>query len=212
MPITRLYLIRHGQVEGFDTGRINGQADAPLTQLGRAQARAAARRVAHIPLDAVYSSDLTRAAFGARCMAEERALHHEQFAGIRELHFGAWEGCTHQEVEKLEQAKMSDLFARLIDHPCTGGESISQMHQRVTKVLRLLLDRHTGKNICMVAHSGVNRTLLSHALCGTPALFWKLDQGYGCLNIIEFGAPNGPVIRLLNEANTETHGTADAVI
>ena len=212
MPTTRLFLIRHGQVEGFDTGRINGQADAPLTALGRVQAEAVARKVDHIPFDGVYSSDLQRADFGARCVLKNRDISHEQIAGLRELHFGAWEGCTHQEVEIMEQATMDYLFARLMSHPCPRGESIARMHTRVVPVLEDILLRHAGKDICMVAHSGVNRTILSHALCGSPELFWKLDQGYGCLNIIEFGAHNGPVIRLLNQANPKTGSIADALI
>ncbi len=58
MP-SRLLLVRHGQSEWNAAGRWQGQADPPLTDLGRAQARAAARAIGGV--DAVFASDLQRA-------------------------------------------------------------------------------------------------------------------------------------------------------
>lgn len=78
--MTRLYLIRHGQVAGHDTGRINGQTDVSLTPLGRAQAQAAARRVDAVRLDGIYSSDLSRADYRAACVARGREMSHRPFA------------------------------------------------------------------------------------------------------------------------------------
>lgn len=202
MTITSVYLVRHGQVEGFDTCRINGQTDVQLTDFGRAQARAAAKRLADVPLAAVYSSDLSRAVFGAHCVAEARTVAHVALASLREQSFGSWEGCRHREVEQTEHASITTLFSRLMTVPPPGGESLAQLCARVGRALDDLLLRHVGQNICIVAHSGVNRVILSRALCGGPALFWKLDQGYGALSIVEFGAHNGPIVRLLNEPNT----------
>jgi alpha-ribazole phosphatase len=202
MTITSVYLVRHGQVEGFDTCRINGQTDVQLTDFGRAQARAVARRLSGVPLAAVYSSDLSRAVYGAHCVAETRTVAHVALVSLREQSFGIWEGSRHREVEQMEHASITALFARLMTVPPPGGESLAQLHARVGTVLDSLLLRHVGQNICIVAHSGVNRVILSRALCGGPGLFWRLDQGYGALSIVGFGAHNGPIVRLLNEANT----------
>lgn len=202
MTTTRLYLIRHGQVDGYDTGRINGQTDVALTALGRSQAEAAARRVVSVSLDGVYSSDLARADFGAARVAETRNMGRATFAALREMHFGCWEGLTHPQVQDMEGAPIDELFGRMLREPTRGGESIADVHARVMPCLGLLLERHAGRSLCVVAHSGVNRVILSSALCGGPDLFWKLDQGYGCLNVIDYGGPQGAVVRLMNEANS----------
>src|SRR3954452_11777953 len=68
MLMARLLLVRHGQSEWNAVGRWQGQADPPLTELGRAQARAAARAIGE--LDAVFSSDLRRARETAEVIAE----------------------------------------------------------------------------------------------------------------------------------------------
>ena len=204
MTTTRLYLIRHGQVEGHDTGRINGQADAPLTPLGRAQAEAAAQRIARIPLAGVYSSDLSRSDYGARCVITGRNMSHTTFSALREMNFGNWSGKTHSQVEEMEKTTIDSLFSNLLHTSAPEGESIADVHSRVMPCLNTLLAAHTGKSLCLVAHSGVNRVILSDALCCGPELFWKLDQKYGCLNIIDYGDPKGPIVRLMNEDNPET--------
>ena len=60
--VTRVYLIRHGETEFNKLGRMQGWADAPLTEEGRKQAQAVAERFRDIPLTGVYASDLSRAA------------------------------------------------------------------------------------------------------------------------------------------------------
>lgn len=206
MHMTRLYLIRHGQVEGHDTGRINGQTDVSLTALGQAQAQAAARRIEGMPLGGVYSSDLARAEYGAYHVTRGRGLAHRTFTALRELHFGAWERCTPAEVAAREHVCVETLFGGLLRTPPSGGECVGDLHARVMPCLAGLLEAHRGGEFCVVAHSGVNRVILSDALCGGPELFWKIDQVYGCLNIIDYGDPRGAIIRLMNEGNAQTGG------
>jgi alpha-ribazole phosphatase/probable phosphoglycerate mutase len=201
MTVTRLYLIRHGQVTGHDDGRINGQTDVRLTPHGEAQAKAVAQSIADVSLQAVYSSDLFRADFGASCVTSGRDIRHKRSSALRELHFGKWEQCTHDQVMNMERDSMDNLFSNLIYHASPGGESISNMFDRVMGYVRSLLSLNNGNNICIVAHSGVNRVILSDALCKKPDMFWKIDQSYGCLNIIDYGLSNGPVIRCMNREN-----------
>ncbi len=73
MTPTRIYLVRHGQVEGFQEKRYNGQKDVSLTELGLVQYETLRNRLADKPLRAVYTSDLSRCRNGARLLAEPEA-------------------------------------------------------------------------------------------------------------------------------------------
>ena len=63
MQRTRIFLIRHGQVEGHEEKRYNGQANVALTSLGREQSHRVRNYMFEIPVDAVYSSDLDRSSY-----------------------------------------------------------------------------------------------------------------------------------------------------
>ena len=92
MKATRIHLLRHGQVEGFEEKRYNGQADIALTALGRQQSAAFAGRFQHKKLSGIYSSDLLRCRSAADQIAllQEAAPQYEE--ALRELHIGDWEG------------------------------------------------------------------------------------------------------------------------
>jgi probable phosphoglycerate mutase len=98
MP-TRVLLVRHGQSEWNAVGRWQGQQDPPLTDLGRRQARAAAATLG--ALDAVFSSDLQRAAETATIIATELGvLPVVVDPDLRERCAGEWEGLTRAEIEE----------------------------------------------------------------------------------------------------------------
>jgi probable phosphoglycerate mutase len=96
---SRLLLVRHGQSEWNEVGRWQGQADPPLTDLGRAQARAAARAVGQ--LDAVFASDLQRARETAEVIAECLGVGPViADSGLRERDAGEWSGLTRAEIHQ----------------------------------------------------------------------------------------------------------------
>jgi probable phosphoglycerate mutase len=98
MP-TRLLLVRHGQSEWNAAGRWQGQLDPPLSDLGRRQARAAATALGAV--DAVFSSDLQRAAETATIIATELGVLPVLVdPDLRERSAGEWEGLTRVEIER----------------------------------------------------------------------------------------------------------------
>src|SRR3954470_12262051 len=94
---TSLLLVRHGQSVWNADGRWQGQADPPLSALGEQQAVEAANRLDGI--DAVWTSDLVRAARTADLLAHELGVDVVVDARWRERHAGEWQGHTRAEIE-----------------------------------------------------------------------------------------------------------------
>ena len=105
MTVRRLVMMRHGQTEHNLGSRMQGQLDTELTELGRAQAVAAAAALAkHQPL-LIVSSDLRRAYDTAVALGERTGLPVGVDERLRETHLGDWQGMTHTEIDAWRQAR-----------------------------------------------------------------------------------------------------------
>lgn len=198
MTRTRIHLVRHGQVEGFDQKRYNGQGDVPLTAEGWQQYRRLRERLAGVNLEAVYSSDLSRCADGARLLAEPHGLSPLLRSDLREIHIGEWEGRTWEqlkaEVPEQWQARLDDI----VNYRVPGGENLLDVADRVLPALQEIVARHRGGEVLIVAHGGVNRLLLLHAIGAPLQRLFHVEQNFGCLNRIDYYADGISVVSLLN--------------
>ena len=91
--MTEIYLIRHSQAQGNRYRMMQGSWDGEITNLGRRQIEALAERFSKIPVDAVYSSDLTRAVLTAEAAARHGKLPIQTRTALRELDVGPWKKC-----------------------------------------------------------------------------------------------------------------------
>jgi len=99
--IRRLVLLRHGQTEYNAGSRMQGQLDTELSELGRAQAVAAAEVLAKRQPLLIVSSDLRRAYDTAVVLGERTGVEVDVDSRLRETHLGDWQGLTHTEVDAL---------------------------------------------------------------------------------------------------------------
>jgi len=195
---TRLHLLRHGQVCGFEARRYNGQADVALTALGIEQSRAYAEALKETSLAAVYSSDLSRSLYGAGLIAADRDLVSIQDLRFRELHIGDWEGLRWEEIQRRWPGEWQARLADLVHVAPPGGESLLQMAARARQALAELLERHQGEEIALVAHGGVNRVILLDAIGAPLTQMFHIEQSYGCRNIIDYFVDGFTTVQLLN--------------
>lgn len=169
-----LYLVRHGESTYNAEGRIQGQEDAPLSEHGIWQAERIARRLAGVKFAACYASDLSRATDTARAIiAHHSGLPLVCEPMLREIKFGIFEGLTAPEIE----AKYPEEYARwsrswhdaslgsfIRDYAPPGAESTQELHARAGRALAWLrAQEHTGI-VLVVAHGGLLRSLVAHAL------------------------------------------------
>ncbi len=194
---TRLYLARHGETTTSSEFRYVGHMDVDITENGLKQMKNLRDRLMNDDINALFCSDLLRSRKGAQIIGSIHEIEPIAYADFREINLGIWEGLTREEIiEKYPE----DYNNRLQDLAYTGiqdGESFKDLQVRVMKKLTLILDEWKGKNIVLLAHGGVNRVILFDALSLDLQLLPRIDQDYGCLNIIDYYA-DGPVVKLVN--------------
>jgi alpha-ribazole phosphatase/probable phosphoglycerate mutase len=195
--VTRMVLVRHGQPVEETRGRCYGRLDVGLSQVGRLQAERAARFLAEAPLLRIYASTRQRALESAAPLAELKAMAVDTENAFREIDFGLFEGLTYEEAEQ----RYPEVYAEWMAHPTRvrfpQGESYPEMRERVMTAGRELRTRHKGETFVLVSHGGVNRTLLAEALGMPDANLFRLEQGYGAVNIIDFYGDE-PIVKLMN--------------
>lgn len=102
MTAARVVLLRHGVTDWNDDGRFQGQADVPLNDVGRQQARAAGQQLAGWGITRIISSDLSRAAETARLVAAACGLEVVTDPRLQEVNVGSWAGLSVAEAARLE--------------------------------------------------------------------------------------------------------------
>lgn len=157
-----ILIARHGQSDWNASRRWQGHADRPLTEKGREQAHALAARLAHIDLDAVYSSDLRRARETAEVVADSQGLEVFARPDLREVDVGSWSGLTRAEAEE----RFPEGFARWkLGFPgWEDGESYEAMTDRVLEAVKSIAADNPDGRVLVVSHGGPIRAMHAAAL------------------------------------------------
>lgn len=152
-------LIRHAESQWNAEGRWQGQADPPLSERGREQARTLAAALEPQPIAALLCSDLARARETAEIVGVQLGLRPDPDPRLRELDVGEWSGLTRPEIvdqapETLERFEAGEPGVRP-----GGGESRREIRRRVRSAMQEIAARFDGKRVAVVTHLGVIRAL-----------------------------------------------------
>jgi len=197
-PRTRIHLIRHGQVAGYDQPRYNGQTDVALTDVGMEQYHLLKERLADMQLAACYSSDLSRCTIGAKIICGPLGIQPVQRRELRELNIGIWEGLTWEEISTRWPDQWQARLADLVNYRVPQGENLLDVQARVMPVIGEIVERHRGEEILVVGHGGVNRIILFNAIGAPLKGVFNIEQNYGCHNIIDYYHDGRATVKLLN--------------
>lgn len=198
----RLLLVRHGESEWNAAGRLQGQADPPLSKRGRSQAARVAARLSDEAIDVIVSSDLQRAVDTAAPLATILGLTVEGRADLREVDLGSWTGISREQVERDEP----ELWRRWYDEGVEGweeGETYRQAIVRIGGAISEIARTHSGKRVVAVSHGGSIRLAACHLL-GLPADQFVRIMSIGNASITEFQVEpdgSGRVVRLNDNAH-----------
>jgi probable phosphoglycerate mutase len=157
MDATRILAIRHGETAWNVDTRLQGHLDIPLNEVGLRQASHLAQALAQRDtVDAIYASDLSRAHATASAIAQAMGQTVAVHAGLRERHFGVFQGRTFAQIEAELPEHALQWRKRVPEWiPPGGGESLVMLHERILKTVDELAVQHKGQQIVLVAHGGV---------------------------------------------------------
>ena len=164
MESTRILAIRHGETAWNVDTRIQGQLNIGLNDTGLWQAQQVGKALAQEPIAAIYSSDLDRAFTTATSIAQSnhslisrtgRKAIVQPHTGLRERHFGHFEGMTWAEIEAKWPADAKLWRSRDPHWSPLGGESLVVLHERIAQCVHAIASQHLGEQIVLVAHGGV---------------------------------------------------------
>jgi alpha-ribazole phosphatase len=192
----RLLLIRHGETAWNAAGRFQGQADPPLSPYGVQQAHALASCMASEVVHACYTSDLQRARETARIVAAPLGLPVRHDRRWREMAFGAWEGFHWHEIRQRDPGGLAAWQADPLRIAPPGGETLTQLADRVADALAWLGQHHDRQTVMLVAHGGPLRVLLCLALGLSPRLHWHFGLIPGSLSEVRIDTQRAMLTRL----------------
>ncbi|HEX5688133.1 MAG TPA: histidine phosphatase family protein [Ideonella sp.] len=153
--MTRILAVRHGETAWNVDSRLQGQTDISLNAVGQEQARRLAEALAGEDLDAIVCSDLVRARDTAQAVADRTGLALNTDAGLRERHFGIFQGHTYAEVERLWPEESARWRRREPDFGAEGGETLQGFYDRCVATASRLAEAHPGRTLLLVTHGGV---------------------------------------------------------
>ncbi len=186
LPVTKVWLIRHGEPCESSRGRCYGKLDMGLSANGREQIQLVANLLRDELIHTVYASPRKRTTESASILVEGRNCKVSMDARLSEIDFGDFEGRSYNEIA----AMYPEIYQQWMECPTEtqfpNGENFEQMRQRVLQALREILARHRGETIALVSHGGVNRIVLADALGVLPANIFRISQDYAAINLLHF--------------------------
>lgn len=179
IPALTLLLVRHGQTTWNAAGLMQGQTDdIPLTDLGHAQAAAAADRLAGAGVGALVSSDLLRARQTAAHCARATGLAVTTTPALREQGYGVLEGRRSRELWDVVDWTDPHWAAE-------GGESLAQLYARVEDFLRNLAEDPPADVTALVTHGDTIRAAQAVISGGGPAALPAVTRPNGSITRLE---------------------------
>jgi broad specificity phosphatase PhoE/ribonuclease HI len=201
---TTLMLLRHGQTQLSVDKKFSGIGDPVLTDLGLAQAAAAADRLASSGATAVISSPLSRAHQTASAVAARLGLDVEVDEGFRETDFGDWEGYSFGEIRTKWPQELNAWLADSAVAP-PFGESFDATTTRVRAARDRLLANHGGERVIVVSHVSPIKTLVRLALDAPHQAMYRMHLDLACLTEVQWFSDGPAVMRSFNDTHHLSH-------
>jgi molybdenum cofactor cytidylyltransferase len=178
-----VYLVRHGAIEKPAVKSYIGSTDFCLSQEGIHQAELLRERFSGLDIEAVYCSGLRRSIDTASIIAEGIGKEPVKRPEFNEIDMGEWEGKSFDEVNGKYPDQFEARGRDLFNYRTTGGESFRDVQERAMRALEDILGS-TTRDIVIVAHSGVKRSIMAKLLGISIQECFGRSQDYGSVDVI----------------------------
>ncbi len=194
-PSTKVILVRHARTTYNEQGRYQGSSDeSVLTEKGHQDAYSTGLALQKYNFDAIYTSPLTRvqqttqailAAFKQTNNLPSVFIDHK----LTEIQMSDWQGLFYQEVKE----KFAEAYScwQETPHLFTFNNiffPVLELFKQAQQFWQVVLNKHRGQTILVVAHSGTNRALISTAVGLNPKYYHSLQQSNCGISCLEFSS------------------------
>ena len=196
----RLIFIRHGLTLWNHEFRYQGHTDIELSDEGVRQAQSLQKRLAVENIDAIYSSDLSRALQTASIIARPHRLEVVADPRLREVNFGVWEGLNYKEIELRypELLKVWLETPHLLQVP--QAETFLAMQDRALRCIREIIAAKPSGSMAVVSHGGTIAALLCALLEQPLNRMWDYKQKNAAVSILTIDE-KGAAAEVINDTS-----------
>ncbi len=165
--MTRIYVIRHCEASGNKNRTFQGHIDGLPSENGRAQLERLAERMKDIPLDAIYSSTLTRAYETAEAVNRHFGYSIIKREDLMEINGGVWEGKRWADFPTMYPEDSHNWSLEPWKFHPENGEAMTDVYKRIYSAILDIASENRGKTVAVVSHGCVIRNLMC-AVKGLP--------------------------------------------
>ncbi|NJP08856.1 MAG: histidine phosphatase family protein [Leptolyngbyaceae cyanobacterium RU_5_1] len=215
--VTRVILVRHGESSFNVERRVQGYTDeSTLTEAGRSAACQVGEALSELRFDSVYSSPLRRAKDTAEivlsCLKNQPVQPVQTLDNLKEINLALWEGLLFKVIEE----KYPEEYGCWQDHPhqlrmvVPGPDGpmdyfpVLELYERAKRFWQEFLPNHAGQTVLLIAHSGINRALISTAIGLEPDRYQAVHQSNCGISVLNFAGVWGDLVQI-ESLNQTTH-------
>jgi len=180
--VTEIVLIRH--VETDFAGRFCGHSNPDLNGAGELHLRSLIEEAAALGIKRIYSSDLRRASRTATALSERIGVPVELRFGLREMHFGQWEGLTWDQIERRDPTEAELWLREFPERSAPEGESYRDFVARVESEFKMVIAQPRNAPLAVVTHRGVMQYALCRFFGFTRDEARKQTDNYGAIVVV----------------------------
>ena len=203
---TTIFLLRHAAHDRVDRVLCGRMPGVRLGAPGHAQASALAAKLDREAIVCVYSSPLERCMETAAAIATRLGVPLRSTSQAVEIDFGDWTGRDFAELEGRADWQAWNGGRDTAQAP--GGESMTDVRQRMLALLEALRQRHDGERIALVSHGDVIKAALGHTLGLPLQAYGRFDIDPASLSPLALWQGGGKVLRM-NELPAMAGGTPE---
>ncbi|HVY71842.1 MAG TPA: histidine phosphatase family protein [Verrucomicrobiae bacterium] len=191
--VTRLYLLRHGEV-AVDYHRIfGGKIDMDLSPLGHTQAQRLADTLQPVRFEAIYASPMKRAQQTLAPLSRSQGKAAVTLPDLREVDFGAWTGLKWEQVLEQHGMHATDWLHHLEEAAIRDGDTAATFRARVEPSLQRIIAETSGQTVAVVCHGGVVRMILSILLHLPLKKMSHFEIDYASMTVVDLHARRAEV-------------------
>ncbi|PYJ05940.1 MAG: hypothetical protein DME25_07455 [Verrucomicrobia bacterium] len=196
-PGTRLWLVRHAEVEERYHWVFGGRMDIELSPRGHEQAAALAGYLGQRSFAAIYASPMKRVQQTLAPLMANGAPRPVVLQGLREVDVGDWTGLSWDEVRSKFGVSAFHWLDQIESDSIPNGEGARALQARLEPCLRRIFQNHAGQRVAIFCHGGVIRMLLAMLLVFPLSKMAAFEIGYASITEVVF-RPHRACVELLN--------------